>query len=304
MVARLCQTGAAGQDAACLREGVWTPYPHKSEAGYLLNKDDKERSSYADDKATLEETFRRALRTTAGKRGIAVVAADGPGEAPFLIRPTVAFLAPGTGASRVEMGIKIVGGDGDVIDEIQLSHGSDAQTGGRLHADGEALGTLVAQYVESRVGKLDHAAEIAVDPEPPPKRAPAEVTPRPAPPAPAPVAPVAPPPRVAPPPPPPRVEPPPPPPVAAKRAKRPPPPVKRAVAPRGKHPTVAPPPPVGTPIATSPSFSRLEDGKSRIWIEVSDRVDVTETRVPGRVSYHLRGAALVPGTPQLSLPTE
>ncbi len=260
----------------------------KSEAGYLAATDERERSGFAEGKATLEETFRRTLRTAAGKRGVVVVAADGPGEAPFLIRPSVAFLQPGSGASRVEMDVKIVGADGEVVDEIQLSHSSDAQSGGRLRVDGQALGTLVADYVQSRVGKLDHAVDVSTEPEPA------------APPAPTP--PATPPPAPTTPPPPPIVAPPPPPIVA--KGKRATPVTKRAAAkPKGKHLPVALPPP-GTPIASSPSFTRLEDGKSRIWMEVSDKVEVVETRLPGRVTYRLRGAAVLPGTEQLALPTE
>jgi len=283
----------------------------KSEVGYLAGKDDQARSSYEEGKANLEEMFRRSLRGTAGKRGVAIVAADGPTDAPFLIKPSVAFISPGSGASRVEMDVKIVGADGDVIDEIRVSHESDSQRGGPLHADGEALGTLVAQYVQSRVGKLDHAAEIPPDPEPapapvpaaPPVAPPVPVAPPPVAPSPValpPVAPplVAPPPSVAPPPPAPPV----PVPVSAKTRRSA--PARRIVVPHGKRPSVAPPPPPGTPVASSPEFSRLEDGQSRIWMEVSDKVSVVETRLPGRVTYHLRGAAVAPGTEQLALPTE
>ncbi len=62
-------------------------------------------------------------------------------------------------------------------------------------------------------------------------------------------------------------------------------------------------PPDGTPIASSPTFSRLEDGKSRIFIEVSRKVDVVESRTPGRVVYRLRGTVVVQHTNQLALPT-
>jgi hypothetical protein len=64
-----------------------------------------------------------------------------------------------------------------------------------------------------------------------------------------------------------------------------------------------PPPPSGTPIATSPGFSRLEDGKTRIWVEVSRNVEVAENRSPGRVVYRLRGAAVLQRSDQLPLQT-
>jgi hypothetical protein len=75
------------------------------------------------------------------------------------------------------------------------------------------------------------------------------------------------------------------------------------VAPRGKRVADAPLPPPGTPIASSPGFSRLEDGTSRIWIEVSRKVDVVETKGPSHVVYRLRGAAVVQRTNQLPLLT-
>jgi hypothetical protein len=63
------------------------------------------------------------------------------------------------------------------------------------------------------------------------------------------------------------------------------------------------PPPYGTPIASFPGFTRLDDGKSRIFVEVSHKVPVVETRTAGRVTYRLRGASVVQRTNQLSLIT-
>jgi hypothetical protein len=61
--------------------------------------------------------------------------------------------------------------------------------------------------------------------------------------------------------------------------------------------------PYGTPIASFPGFTRLDDGKSRIFVEVSHKVPVVETRTAGRVTYRLRGASVIQRTNQLSLIT-
>jgi hypothetical protein len=74
----------------------------------------------------------------------------------------------------------------------------------------------------------------------------------------------------------------------------------RRVLPRAKR-TVEVAPPPGTPIASSPSFSRFEDGTSRIWLEVSRKVDVAENKAQGRLVYRIRGAAVVQRTNQLPL---
>ena len=62
-------------------------------------------------------------------------------------------------------------------------------------------------------------------------------------------------------------------------------------------------PPDGTPIASFPGFSRLDDGKTRIFVEVSRKVEVIETRGPGRLVYRLRGATVVQRTNQMALLT-
>ncbi len=76
----------------------------------------------------------------------------------------------------------------------------------------------------------------------------------------------------------------------------------RRALPRAKRPPEASPLP-GTPIASAPGFSRKEDGTSRIWIEVSRKVDVLENKAAGRVVYRLRGAAVLQKTSQLPLLT-
>ncbi len=226
--------------------------------------------------------------TRGGSGGSSVVATDTQGEAPFTIHASVQVLDPG--GSRVEMGVVFLGADGNVLDEIRVSHGGDA-----LRSDGEALGAIVADYLQSRVG----TARAPVAEEAPPAAAPRPVAAAPAPQPP-------PPPPTAPPP----VEPPPPsppPPRTAVRGRRAPPVAKRPVAsPRGKHATAPPPPvaPPGTPVASAPVFSRLPDGTARIWLEVSNKVDVVESRAPAFASYRLRGAVVLTPTNELALPTE
>jgi hypothetical protein len=155
-----------------------------------------------------------------------------------------------------------------------------------------AIGTLVtaAAALLGCGGTVPPAAQAASEPS---EESSDPQPPSPPPPAAPPVAEKPPP--LAPPPP----SPPPPAPVKRQReAKRP------AAVPRSKHPDDAPPPPLpGTPIATPPEFARLEDGKSRIWVEVSRTVDVAENRSPGRVVYRLRGAAVLQRSDQLPLPT-
>jgi hypothetical protein len=62
-------------------------------------------------------------------------------------------------------------------------------------------------------------------------------------------------------------------------------------------------PPPGVPIASSPTFQRLDDGSSRIWVEVSSNVTVVENKAQGRLVYRLRGAVAPGATSQLPLLT-
>jgi hypothetical protein len=81
-------------------------------------------------------------------------------------------------------------------------------------------------------------------------------------------------------------------------------PKRSAPAPKGKRaPEVVVPPPYGTPIASFPGFSRLDDGKTRVFVEVSRKVDVAESRTHGRVTYRLRGTTVVQRTNQMALVT-
>ena len=72
--------------------------------------------------------------------------------------------------------------------------------------------------------------------------------------------------------------------------------------PRGKHARDVPLTP-GMPIASFPGFARLDDGKSRIFIEVTDKVDVAEKRDPSRLIYRLRGTTVMQRTNELPLIT-
>jgi hypothetical protein len=61
--------------------------------------------------------------------------------------------------------------------------------------------------------------------------------------------------------------------------------------------------PPGTPIASFPGFARLDDGKSRIFVEVSNKVEVVEKHGPARLVYRLRGVAVMQRTNELPLIT-
>jgi hypothetical protein len=145
----------------------------KTEAEYLGGKEPKQAESLREDKVALDAKFLEHLQAKAREGGIEVVAATGPGDAPFVLRPAVSYIDPGfyvglAGApSMVHLNVKIAGADGRVLDEIELAHGTDpssgvsiagaslpakASSGGRLQKDGEELGKLVALYVMARVG--------------------------------------------------------------------------------------------------------------------------------------------------------
>lgn len=133
----------------------------KDEASYLAEKDDETRSSWAGDKLGLNDEFAKKLMEEARAAGIEVVKATGPADAPYLIRPHVAWIEPGFyigisgGASDVKMTLQITSPDGRILDEIQLEHRtggtvSEASTGQRLRSDGEGLGEAAAGYLAFR----------------------------------------------------------------------------------------------------------------------------------------------------------
>ena len=59
----------------------------------------------------------------------------------------------------------------------------------------------------------------------------------------------------------------------------------------------------GTPIATYPSFRTLDDGSSRVTIEITRKVAVTEHKAKGRIVYSLAGAAVPGSNTRFALPT-
>jgi hypothetical protein len=81
--------------------------------------------------------------------------------------------------------------------------------------------------------------------------------------------------------------------VAGKPAQRGPRRTKRAAA------ALAP----STPVATYPAFRLLDDGSTRITVEVSRKVAVTERKAQGRVVYSLAGVAVPGHNTLLPLPT-
>lgn len=134
----------------------------KPEPVFLAEKDAGQRASFMEDKAALNARFLEALREEGHAAGIEFVPATGPGDAPFVVRPSIAFLEPGFYAaiasqpSLVRMTLRLTGPDGRVFDEISLIHATpwsvfNPSSGGRLREDGGALGQIVARYVQARV---------------------------------------------------------------------------------------------------------------------------------------------------------
>ena len=58
-----------------------------------------------------------------------------------------------------------------------------------------------------------------------------------------------------------------------------------------------------TPIAGGAAFFRLDDGSTRVSVEVSEKVDVAESRAQGRLVYRLKGVFIPERTNQLPLMT-
>lgn len=134
----------------------------KTELAYLEEKDVESKANWAGDKLGINEEFSKQLIAHAADKGIAVVPATGPGSAPFVIRPKVAWLEPGYyvgvsgGASQVRMTVQITAPDGQILDEILVSHGTQGSlynpaVGTRLRKDGAELGETVAAYLFHRV---------------------------------------------------------------------------------------------------------------------------------------------------------
>ena len=72
---------------------------------------------------------------------------------------------------------------------------------------------------------------------------------------------------------------------------------------RRRQKTTAPALAHSTPIATYPSFRLLDDGSTRVTVEVTHKVAVTEHKARGRVVYSLAGAAVPGSNTRLALPT-
>jgi hypothetical protein len=134
----------------------------KPEAIYLSEKSQEQRDSFMSDKAALNEAYTGALISQARALGVDVVLATGPNDAPFQIRPSVAWLEPGwfggivSAPSQVKMAVKIVLPDGRVLDEIRMMHATGASfitaaSGTRLRGDGQGLGVMTSQYLKTRV---------------------------------------------------------------------------------------------------------------------------------------------------------
>ncbi len=149
--------GVIAIDLAGLRIG------EKSEAEYLGGKDPEQRASFEADKRAMNEEYTNALVARAHELGYEVVLATGPESAPFLIRPSIHFIEPGfyafvSNPSEVRMNVRITAPDGRVLDEIQMSHRTQASaiinpsSGQRLRADGHGLGVWTAEYIGKRIG--------------------------------------------------------------------------------------------------------------------------------------------------------
>ncbi len=134
-----------------------------TEEEYLAGKDSGQQRSFAQDKEALNAEFARALQAKSLEMGVVVSLATGPADAPFLLRPSIAFIEPGfyafvaSAPSRVEMNLRITAPDGRLIDEILLTHLTagnidvTASSGGRLRRDGAGLGVWVAEYLKHRI---------------------------------------------------------------------------------------------------------------------------------------------------------
>lgn len=57
------------------------------------------------------------------------------------------------------------------------------------------------------------------------------------------------------------------------------------------------------PVASSPSFQILAGGVSRVWVEISQKVDVTEHKAEGRIAYRMKGVEVPTRTNRLPLET-
>jgi redox-sensitive bicupin YhaK (pirin superfamily) len=99
-----------------------------------------------------------------------VQSAEGEVTAPFIIKPHVTFVEPGyyavvaSGASQVNMTVRIETAQGQLLDEIELTHATNSangssvmgislnpSSGGRLREDAEEIGDAMGEYLITRV---------------------------------------------------------------------------------------------------------------------------------------------------------
>ena len=132
----------------------------KTEASWLAEKDEEQRSSWLEDKKGMNDEFASNLINEAKDEGIQV--SPPSQQAPFIVQPKVEWLEPGFYAyvakrpSQMRMTVRISDANNNLVDEITLSHSTAAamtnpSSGGRLRDDAEALGKYVARYLKSRV---------------------------------------------------------------------------------------------------------------------------------------------------------
>src|SRR5262249_16072252 len=124
---------------------------YKSEAQYLADKSPESKQDYLSAKEALEEVFSTSLIEGVRGEGIQVQKTSSPGDASFVIRPFITYIAPGfyghfegNRASEVQMTLRITKPDGQVLDEVALRHSTDAgltgqSSGDRLRGDGAGL---------------------------------------------------------------------------------------------------------------------------------------------------------------------
>lgn len=137
-----------------------------TEADWMKEKDAKQRQSWQEDKAGINEQFAEALIAQAASDGIIVVKATSPADAPFIIRANVTFYEPGiyTGFfnrdTLIKVTVQITDPAGMVLDEVLFSAMSEAtllnpSSGGRARDAAEQIGKLTALYIRHRVRDED-----------------------------------------------------------------------------------------------------------------------------------------------------
>jgi hypothetical protein len=57
------------------------------------------------------------------------------------------------------------------------------------------------------------------------------------------------------------------------------------------------------PVANSPGFQVLTGGVSRVWVEISQKVEITEHKAEGRIAYRMKGVSVPTRTNRLPLET-